>query len=61
MDTLHHLARKGNMRKVIHWADRREATDKQYRAFSAQLIDLARQYQSRAILRLVTAHMERGQ
>jgi CheY-like chemotaxis protein len=60
METLHRFAREGNMRKVIQWAERLTATDERYRPFAEQLTELAKRYQSRALLQLVESHLERA-
>jgi signal transduction histidine kinase/CheY-like chemotaxis protein len=58
LDELHRLARIGNMRDIIAWADRVSLIDPQYEPFSAHLRGLAKGYQSKAILLLVEHHLE---
>jgi signal transduction histidine kinase/CheY-like chemotaxis protein len=59
MDELYRLARLGDMREIVLWADRVAALDIRYRPFAAQLRILAKGYQSKAILLLVEQHLER--
>ncbi|SAL17346.1 PAS/PAC sensor hybrid histidine kinase [Caballeronia udeis] len=58
MDELHRLARLGNMRDIIAWADGISLIDPQCEPFAAYLRGLARGYQSKAILRLVEHYLE---
>jgi len=58
MDELHHLARIGNMRDVIAWADRVSLIDPQCEPFTTHLRGLAKGYQSKAILLLVEHYLE---
>ncbi|QIE27870.1 Sensor histidine kinase RcsC (plasmid) [Caballeronia sp. SBC1] len=58
MDELHHLARIGNMRDIIAWADRVSLIDPQYEPFTTHLRALAKGYQSKAILLLVEHYLE---
>ncbi|KLU25944.1 histidine kinase [Caballeronia mineralivorans PML1(12)] len=58
MDELHRLARLGNMRDIVLWADRVAALDADYEPFATQLRDLAKGYQSKAILLLVEQHLD---
>lgn len=60
LEELHRIAREGNMRKIIQWAERIAASDERYRPFAEQLTELAKQYQSRALLQLVESHLERA-
>jgi len=48
------------MRKVIQWAERVAGVDERYRPFAEQLTELAKQYQSRALLQLVESHVQRA-
>ncbi|RDK00996.1 ATP-binding protein [Paraburkholderia lacunae] len=59
MSELHRLARDGNMREIVLWAERVAALNPLYASFAAQLRQLAKSYQSKAILQLVEQHMER--
>ena len=58
MDELYRLARVGNMRDIIAWADRMSLIDPQYEPFTAHLRGLAKGYQSKAILLLVERYIE---
>ena len=58
MDELHRLARVGNMRDIIAWADRMSLIDPQYEPFTTHLRGLAKGYQSKAILLLVEHYLE---
>ncbi|WP_158936132.1 ATP-binding protein [Burkholderia sp. S171] len=58
MEELHRLARVGNMRDIIAWADRISLIDPQYEPFTTHLRGLAKGYQSKAILLLVERHLE---
>ncbi|MFP3567466.1 ATP-binding protein [Paraburkholderia sp. SIMBA_030] len=59
MSELHRLARDGNMREIVLWAERVAALNPLYASFTAQLRQLAKGYQSKAILQLVEQHLER--
>jgi signal transduction histidine kinase/CheY-like chemotaxis protein len=61
MENLHRLARLGDMREITQWAERIAALDARYGAFAAQLCELAKRYQSKAILQFVEQHLERRQ
>jgi CheY-like chemotaxis protein len=58
MDELHRLARIGNMRDIIAWADQMSLIDPQYEPFTTYLRELAKGYQSKAILLLVERYIE---
>jgi len=58
MDELYRLARVGNMRDIIAWADRMSLIDPQYEPFTTHLRELAKGYQSKAILLLVERYLE---
>jgi hypothetical protein len=58
MSELHQLARDGNMRGIVQWAERMAAGDPPCAAFAARLRQLARAYQSKAILHLVEQYVE---
>ena len=58
MSELHQLAREGNMRGIVQWAERMAAGDPPNAAFAAHLRQLARAYQSKAILHLVERYFE---
>ncbi|HMC46981.1 MAG TPA: ATP-binding protein [Caballeronia sp.] len=58
LDELHRLARIGNMRDIIAWADRVSLIDPQYEPFATNLRGLAKGYQSKAILLLVEHYLE---
>ncbi|WNG18471.1 ATP-binding protein [Cystobacter fuscus] len=54
---LHQLALAGSMRDILHWATQLTDLGEQYGPFSTKVIQLARGYQSRAILGLVESHL----
>jgi len=57
LELLHRLAEEGDMRQIIRWAERVIQLDERYGPFTDQVRDLARQYQSRAVLSLVEQHL----
>jgi CheY-like chemotaxis protein len=57
LQVLHTLAREGDMRQIIRWAERVSDLDERYVRFTEQVRRLARQYQSRSVLRLVEQHL----
>ncbi len=59
MNVLYHLARLGNMQDVIRQATRLVELDERYRPFSDKLKELAKGYQSKAILKLVEGYIEK--
>ena len=56
MEVLHRLARLGAMSKIMAQAERLASLDESYRPFANRLSALARNYQSKAVLRLVEEH-----
>jgi PAS domain S-box-containing protein len=58
LETLHQLARMGNMRDITLWAERVAELDQRYRPFADQLRAMAKGYQSKAIVTLVERHLE---
>ncbi|MGH8807185.1 MAG: ATP-binding protein [Noviherbaspirillum sp.] len=58
MDTLYRLAMAGNMRDIRQYADHLVQLDACYRPFAGRLRELAREYQSKAIVNLVEQYME---
>ena len=60
LEALHALARRGNMRKVVQYAEHLDELDKAYLPFTEQLRLLAKGYQSQGILSLVERCMEEG-
>ncbi len=58
MRHLHQLALAGNMRDIRHYAQHLAALDERYRPFADKLQELAREYQSKAILTLVEQYLE---
>jgi two-component system, sensor histidine kinase len=56
MESLHELAKAGNMRAIREKADQLTALDTQYRPFADRITQLALGYQSKAVLRLVEKH-----
>lgn len=61
VEELHHLALTGNMREVRRWAERLGEEDPRYLSFANKLSELARTYQSKAILTLVQHFQENAQ
>jgi hypothetical protein len=57
LQLLHALAREGDMRQITRWAQRVASLDESYAPFTNQVAKLARQYQSRAVLRLVEDYL----
>jgi signal transduction histidine kinase/CheY-like chemotaxis protein len=57
LESLHQLARAGNMRDIVKWAQRVAELDECYRPFADQLRLMAKGYQSRAILTLVERYI----
>ncbi|MBN3759613.1 ATP-binding protein [Burkholderia sp. Ac-20365] len=58
LSELHQLARDGNMSGIAQWSERIAASDPSYAVFAARLRQLARAYQSKAILQLVERYLE---
>jgi signal transduction histidine kinase/DNA-binding NarL/FixJ family response regulator len=64
MESLHNLARAGNMRAISEKAESLAAHDARYRPFADQITQLARGFQSRALLHMMekhVAHQQEGQ
>jgi signal transduction histidine kinase/CheY-like chemotaxis protein len=61
MQDLHRLARQGNMREIVLWAERIAGLDERYSAFAAELRLLAKNYRTKAIVQIVEQHLEGGQ
>jgi two-component system, sensor histidine kinase and response regulator len=61
IEILYQLAMVGNMRSIKQRADHLAALDPHYRPFAEKLTDLARGYQSKAILRLAEQYLDRRQ
>jgi len=61
MQDLHRLARQGNMREIVLWAERITLLDERYSAFAAELRSLAKNYRTKAIVQFVERHLEGGQ
>ncbi|WP_177187807.1 ATP-binding protein [Formivibrio citricus] len=59
IDVLHELARTGNMRAIREWCDYIDAFDSRYAPFTDHLRQLARNYQSRALLELVREYLQK--
>jgi CheY-like chemotaxis protein len=57
LEVLYRQARMGNMQEIMAQAERLARLDERYRAFADQLVALARNYQSKAVLRLVEAQL----
>ena len=60
MQDLHRLARQGNMREIVLWAERIAILDERYSAFAAELCSLAKNYRTKAIVQFVERHLEGG-
>ena len=60
MQDLHRLARQGNMREIVLWAERIATLDERYSAFAAELRSLAKNYRTKAIVQFVERHLEEG-
>ena len=60
MAALHRLARLGNMHDIGQWASELAGRDERYRPFANQLCQLAKGYQSKAILNLVKQYLEKS-
>ena len=58
LDRLYRLAREGDMRAIRHLADEIEAADGAHAAFAQQLRQLAREYQSKALVELALKYVE---
>jgi CheY-like chemotaxis protein len=58
LEGLHYLARRGNMRDIVQWAERVAELNERYRPFADHLRLLAKGYQSKAILALVQRYLE---
>jgi signal transduction histidine kinase/CheY-like chemotaxis protein len=58
LEALHRLARQGNMREIVLWAERVTSLDARYGAFAAELRALAKSYRTKAIVHLVEQHLE---
>jgi PAS domain S-box-containing protein len=58
MDALHQLALQGNMNAIVKWSDRIAGLDVRHRPMAEHLRQLAKGYESRAILRLVEQHLD---
>ena len=58
LEELYGLARLGNMREIVLWANRLEALDERYQPFVNQLRTLAEGYQSKAILNLAKRYVK---
>ncbi|PTL76219.1 ATP-binding protein [Vitiosangium sp. GDMCC 1.1324] len=57
---LHELALAGSMRDILHWATQLTNLGAQYGPFATKVSQLARGYQSKAILGLVESHLTDG-
>ena len=57
METLHDLARMGNMQRIVEQANYLAELDERYRPFASQLRSLAKNYESKALLRLVEQYL----
>ena len=60
MQDLHRLARQGNMREIVLWAEHIATLDERYSAFAAELRSLAKNYRTKAIVQFVERHLEEG-
>lgn len=60
LERLYHLAREGDMRGIRDLADEIEASGPAHAGFAQQLRQLAREYQSKALLELAQKYVEEG-
>jgi PAS domain S-box-containing protein len=60
METLHYLARLGNMRDIVYRAEQIVEQDERYRPFANRLRVLAEGYQSKAVLNLIERYLEQA-
>lgn len=58
MQTLHQLAMTGNMRDIRDYANHLAQLDERYRPFAERLLELAREFQSKAIVALVEQYLQ---
>lgn len=58
MDVLYRLAMVGNMRDICRYAAYLAQLDERYRPFADKLQELAKKYQSKAIVTLVNQHAD---
>jgi CheY-like chemotaxis protein len=58
IETLHHLARLGNMQSILQRADLLAQMDERYRPFAEKLSALAREYRSKEILVFVKQYLK---
>ncbi|MES2036775.1 MAG: ATP-binding protein [Pseudomonadota bacterium] len=59
LSDLHQLAMLGNMRDIRKYAENLTQRDERYSAFTEKLLDLAKEYKSKAIVALVEQFMEK--
>jgi hypothetical protein len=60
LEILHRIAVQGSMREVGQRAAHLAGLDPRYGPFADQLLALARQFQSKAILNLIERHLHQG-
>jgi CheY-like chemotaxis protein len=60
LEVLHQLALAGSMRDILHWVTQLTNLGEQYGPFATKVSQLARGYQSKAILGLVESYMTDG-
>jgi len=61
MESLRNLAKAGNMRAISEKAESLATSDARYRPFADKITQLARGYQSRALLNMMEKHVTRQQ
>jgi CheY-like chemotaxis protein len=61
MESLRDLAKTGNMRAISEKAESLATSDARYRPFADKITELARGYQSRALLHMMEKHVARQQ
>ena len=61
MESLHDLAKAGNMRAISEKAESLAAHDARYRPFADQITQLARGFQSKALLHMMEKHVAQQQ
>lgn len=58
LEELHLLARRGDMQGIAPWAERVARQDAHYTPFAALILNLAKGYQSKALLNLVEEQLQ---
>ena len=58
MEVLHRLARLGNMQRIVEQANHLVQLDERYRPFANEVRSLAKNYESKALLKLVAQYLQ---